>query len=67
VHKRMADHLRRLATAIRDLVCGATGADAYRRYLAHHEAVHRDQPPLSRAEFFRDETLARWDGVRRCC
>ena len=65
--ERLAQRLRRLAAAAADVMRGATGADAYDRYLAHQRAHHPRETPLSRAEFFRRETSERWDGVRRCC
>ena len=44
------------------------GDAAYARYLAHWQEAHGDSgKPLSRAQFFREETSRRWNGVRRCC
>jgi uncharacterized short protein YbdD (DUF466 family) len=44
-----------------------SGDDAYERYLAHQTHAHPDAPPLSRAEFFKQEQERKWNGVRRCC
>jgi uncharacterized short protein YbdD (DUF466 family) len=44
-----------------------SGDDAYERYLEHHSAHHADQPPLTRAEFFRRWQEEKWSGTRRCC
>ena len=57
----------RVGLALRDVVRGATGADAYASYCSHMARCHPDARPLSRAEFFRRDTAERWDGVRRCC
>lgn len=44
------------------------GDAAYARYLAHWQARHQGEGvPLNRAQFFREETRRRWEGVRRCC
>jgi uncharacterized short protein YbdD (DUF466 family) len=45
----------------------ASGDDKYERYLAHHGALHADEPPLSRQEFFRRRLDRKWSGVTRCC
>jgi len=55
--------LRRAWQAIRRL----SGDDAYERYLAHHAAHKPGEPPLSRAEFFRQWQDDKWKGVKRCC
>ena len=44
-----------------------SGDDAYERYLQHYAEHHRDQPPLSKAEFFRQWQDGLWDGIKRCC
>jgi uncharacterized short protein YbdD (DUF466 family) len=59
--------LMRVAAALRDIVRGAAGADAYGHYLDHLRRHHPERPPLSREDFFRREFSARWDGMRRCC
>ena len=59
--------LRRIAAALRDIVRGAAGTDAYERYCAHVARRHAGEAPLSRAAFFASDQAARWDGVRRCC
>jgi len=47
-----------------------SGDDMYERYLAHyaeHHAGETEEPPLSRAEFFRQWQDEKWQGVKRCC
>jgi uncharacterized short protein YbdD (DUF466 family) len=61
-----APHSRLLA-ALRDVLAGAFGADAYAGYLAHLARHHPEQVPLSRAAFFRERQDARWSGITRCC
>jgi uncharacterized short protein YbdD (DUF466 family) len=62
--KPLADLLRLLWRTVRRL----SGDDAYERYLAHHAAHHSDgEPPLSRAEFFKQWQDGKWKGVKRCC
>lgn len=62
--KRLNDFLRALWRSVRRL----SGDDAYERYLSHHAAHHRDgEPPLSRAEFFKQWQDGKWKGVKRCC
>jgi uncharacterized short protein YbdD (DUF466 family) len=58
---------RAAVAAFSDVLRGATGADAYRQYLAHHNRHHQGLPPLTREQFFRDSLESRWDGVKRCC
>ena len=53
--------------ALRDVLRGAAGANAYENYLSHCAAHHPSLVPLSREAFFRLDLAARWDGVRRCC
>ncbi|WP_020563351.1 YbdD/YjiX family protein [Methylosarcina fibrata] len=61
--KRIWQGLRRLS-----------GDDAYERYLKHH-AEHRclsygheaGEPPLSKAEFFKQWQERKWNGINRCC
>lgn len=43
------------------------GGAGYRRYLAHQLADHPDEPPLSRADWFRREQDRQWNTIRRCC
>lgn len=59
--------VRAVGAALIDVVRGAAGTDAYAHYLAHLRRHHPGRIPLSREAFFRDETAARWSGVRRCC
>ena len=44
------------------------GADRYDRYLAHHRAVHPDEPPMGEKEVWREHyhSLDRGTGAR-CC
>ena len=53
--------------ALRDVLVGASGADAYGNYVAHLRRHHPGQTPLSRAAFGAADLSARWNGVRRCC
>lgn len=55
------------ATRLRDIVAGASGLAAYDQYVLHLRAHHSGSIPMTRAEFFRIEQAARWEGVRRCC
>ena len=53
-------------------VRGVMGEDAYDKYLAHHEAVHRDSdeapPVMSKREFWRDLTDRQDRNPQgRCC
>lgn len=59
--------LRVLCAALCEVIRGATGADDYAHYLAHHQRHHPDRQPLSCEDFSRRELSARWDGIRRCC
>ena len=59
--------VRMLWSILRDIVRGATGADAYERYLAHARQAHPERTPLTPAAYFREEQVARWEGLRRCC
>jgi uncharacterized short protein YbdD (DUF466 family) len=59
--------LARVGAALRDVVVGASGSDAYANYLAHQRRHHPDTPPLSREAFAVADQAARWEGVRRCC
>ena len=67
MHNRASSLLIAVAAALRDVVRGAAGADAYAHYRAHQARHHPNDPPLTREEFFRREFSARWDGIRRCC
>jgi uncharacterized short protein YbdD (DUF466 family) len=58
---------RAAVAAFSDILRGATGADAYRQYLAHHDRHHRERPALTREQFFRETLESRWEGVKRCC
>lgn len=60
----MTELLRRCWQTLRAI----SGDDAYERYLVHRRAHHAaDEPPLSRADFFRAEQQRKWSGVKRCC
>jgi uncharacterized short protein YbdD (DUF466 family) len=67
VRRRARQLLLGAASALRDIVRGAAGADAYGHYRDHLERHHPERQPLTREEFFRREFSARWDGIRRCC
>lgn len=46
------------------------GVPNYETYVAHMAATHPGQPPMTRAEFFRDRQDARYGGGKggfRCC
>lgn len=58
---------RRALAALRDVWIGASGGDAYRNYLAHLHAHHPGATPMSHERFAREQLIARWDGVKRCC
>lgn len=57
----------RVLAACRDIVRGAAGADAYGQYVAHLATFHPEQQPLTREAYFRQESVTRWEGMRRCC
>lgn len=58
----------RVLDALKAWLAYLNGDAAYARYLAHWQHAHPDAgTPLSRAQFFREETARRWNGVRRCC
>jgi uncharacterized short protein YbdD (DUF466 family) len=61
----MRQQLKRLWQLIRQL----SGDDAYERYLIHHAQhhTHENQPPLSKAAFFKQWQDKKWHGVKRCC
>ena len=63
----VAARLKRWRDAVRVWLHWLNGDTAYARYREHACRAHPDQPPLSHAEFFRQETERRWHGVRRCC
>jgi uncharacterized short protein YbdD (DUF466 family) len=46
-----------------------SGDDAYEKYLKHHAEHHLSdtEPPLSRAEFFKQWQDKKWKGIKRCC
>lgn len=47
---------------------GVLGADAYKKYLAHHEASGHTVPPLTEREFWRDRTDRQDASPQgRCC
>jgi uncharacterized short protein YbdD (DUF466 family) len=58
--------VREICRMLGQILGGASGLDAYERYLEHRRA-HPDQAPLTREEFFRRELTARWNGIQRCC
>jgi uncharacterized short protein YbdD (DUF466 family) len=59
--------VRDFCTMLRQVLGGASGLDAYERYLEHWRGAHPDAAPLSREEFSRRELTARWNGIQRCC
>ncbi len=56
-------YLRKLWQAVRRL----SGDDGYERYLAHHAAVHPNEPVLSRRAWFSQQQQQKWSGIKRCC
>ena len=64
---RLGAALGRLAAVFRDVLIGASGADAYANYRSHLERHHPELSPLSREVFAAQDLSARWNGVRRCC
>ncbi len=55
-------------SGLRDYLRFLNGDTAYARYLAHWQQAHAGAgTPLSRANFFNQETDRRWSSVRRCC
>jgi uncharacterized short protein YbdD (DUF466 family) len=47
---------------------GVLGADAYQKYLEHHEAMAHTGPPLTEREFWRDRTDRQDANPQgRCC
>ena len=44
-----------------------SGDDGYERYLAHHAAMHPEQPVLSRRAWFEHQQQQKWTGIKRCC
>lgn len=44
------------------------GVPDYGSYLAHHQATHPEQQPMSYEEFFRERQAARYSArVGKCC
>lgn len=47
-----------------------SGDDAYERYLRHYVQCHQNEigePPLRKAEFFKQWQDRQWRGINRCC
>jgi uncharacterized short protein YbdD (DUF466 family) len=44
-----------------------TGDDAYERYIAHQQAVHAGESPMTRQQFFKKRQDEKWSKVSRCC
>ena len=59
--------LGRVRRALRDVLVGASGTDAYGNYVAHLRRHHPELAPVSREAFATEDLIARWNGVRRCC
>ncbi len=45
----------------------ASGDNAYELYLNHHAQAHRGTEPMTRREFYAQQTEQKWSGVSRCC
>lgn len=53
---------------VADVVRRVIGVPDYQRYVAHLEACHPDQPPMSRDEFMRQRLNERYNKPgARCC
>ncbi|MCA4134460.1 YbdD/YjiX family protein [Arthrobacter sp. M4] len=63
--------MRQFAVRLRGLVGyleGVLGADAYRKYLAHHHEAGHAFPPMTEREFWRDRTDRQDTSPQgRCC
>jgi uncharacterized short protein YbdD (DUF466 family) len=46
-----------------------SGDDAYQRYLKHYAEHHAEsnEPPLTKAAFFKAWQDKKWTGIKRCC
>jgi uncharacterized short protein YbdD (DUF466 family) len=46
-----------------------SGDDAYERYLKHYAEHHveSNEPPLTKAAFFKAWQDKKWTGIKRCC
>jgi len=46
-----------------------SGDDAYERYLKHYAEHHAEsnEPPLTKAAFFKAWQDKKWTGIKRCC
>ncbi len=46
-----------------------SGDDAYERYLKHYADHHAEsnEPPLTKAAFFKAWQDKKWTGIKRCC
>lgn len=60
-------NLKQAATGLWRYVRQVTGDDAYERYVAHHQAQHAGEAPLTRHEYFKKRQDEKWKGVTRCC
>ena len=49
------------------LIRRLSGDDGYEHYLAHHAAMHPEQPVLSRRAWFEHQQQQKWTGIKRCC
>jgi uncharacterized short protein YbdD (DUF466 family) len=63
----MKHRIRRAWRALCASLSYLNGGAAYAHYCQHLQTHHRGTPPLSRADFYRQEQQRRWNGVRRCC
>ena len=54
--------------SVADYFSGVFGADAYKKYLEHHQASGHDGPPLTERAFWRDRTDRQDSNPQgRCC
>jgi len=63
----MKHRIQRVWRALCASLSYLNGGAAYAHYCRHLRMHHGDIPPLSRADFYRQEQQRRWNGVRRCC
>ncbi len=67
-HPSLAARVVRAAKAVRWFIRGVVGADAYERYLEHHQRTHCEVAPMSERDFWRDRTDAMERNPKsRCC
>lgn len=43
------------------------GESDYERYLEHYLSEHPGKQPLTKQEFYMQETERKWNNIRKCC